>query len=54
MKKELIRWDKLKNKKFNFILMPKRYGKSFHKYKRYTKEQLINRIIELELGKDTK
>ncbi len=49
MKEEVIKWDKVQDRLFKFVLKPKGYGKSFHKYSKYSKEQLIERIIELEM-----
>lgn len=40
---------KLQDKLFKFAIKPKDYGKSFYKYSKYSKEHLINRIIELEM-----
>lgn len=49
MNDEVNRWYKLQDRVFKIVIKPRGYGKSFHKYSKYSKEQLIERIIELEM-----
>ncbi len=44
MKEEVIRWDKVQDRLFNFVIKPKGYGKSFHKYSKYSKEEFVKEM----------